>query len=497
MENADKPENFLSRIHRRWNKRSEWILVVTVFAIFIPVFFFLATEKAERGNTGISQHISRQGTYDHIVFDYDQHVFLNGARQMRDSNYEWVMPRHRMPGYSYILSPFFDPETAYPKSRPDPRKVSEGFFERGKFFNIVLSIGVLIALFAFLRIWLPAIESLIVTWGFGWMLAIFKAPYVQPENLFYLTFTVSFVMLWSQLNKPTWIKGVLAGLALAATYILKSAVTPLIALFVACFALKVLTALFREWRQVRAGDRDAISWGVFAVYVARGAVVPLTFVAVLSPYFMNTWKLHGEPFWDVHSKYYMWMDDRSEKYKWRDLGISVPEFEAPADEEMPSFQKYWREHTVKEIFFRFRNGLRDLRARINKDYHGAYILAKKVCLIAVLAICVICWPRLRLSLRDRWPEALLVLGFFIGYSLLYGWYEKIGVGPRLMLALYTPFLVTAMLVIHRFGDQTVRIPKTSIRFNPRYVANAAIITVILVNTVIVLSRDLWAIEGGR
>lgn len=497
MENSDDPENLFLKIRRRWNKRTEWMVVVAVFAISVPVFFFFATEKAELHNSGMSPHIDRKGENYHIVFDYDQHPYLNAGRQFRESNYQWTMPRHRMPGYSYILSTLFDQETAYPKTRANPRKVSDGFFERGKLLNILLSIGVLIGVFAFLRLWLPAIESLIVTWGFGWCLAIFKAPYVQPENLFYLTFAISFLLVWNQLRKPTWTGGILAGLALAATYFLKSAVTPLIALFIACFALKVLAALFVEWRQVRAGDRDAISWGVFATYIARGVVVPVTFLALMTPYFLNTWKIHGEPFWDVHSKYYMWMEDRTDKYKWRDLGIADPDFESPEGEEAPSFGKFWREHSLRDFFYRFRDGFNDLRARVNKDYHGAYVMAKKVCLIAALAICVVCWRRLLPLLRERWPEALLVFGFFIGYSLLYGWYEKIGVGPRLMLGLYLPFLITSMLVIQRFGDQTVRIPKTPIRFNPRYLANAVIAAMILVNAVLVLSRDLWAIEGGR
>ena len=499
MENApETDEPPLPKSGRRWSKRTEWIVVIAAFLVSIPVFYLVADYKAERHNTGVSPHLDRKGEHYHIVFDYDQHPYLNGGRQLKESNYTWVMPRHRMPGYSYILSLFWDPDTAYPKTREDPRKVSNAYFEKGKQVNIILSIIVLIVLFAVLRAWfLPSLEAFVVTWGFGWFLAIFKAPYVQPENLFYLMFTLTFLLCWSQLHRPTWVKGLLAGLVMAGTYGLKSATSPLLMLFVTCFALKILFALFTEWRQKRAGDRDAISWKTFGIYIARGAVTPIVFFALLAPYFINTAKIHGDPFWEVHSKYYMWMNDREEKYKWRDLGIADPDFKPPPGEDPPTLQTYLENHSIKEIYLRFRNGVNDLRARVRKDYTRAYYLAKNVVLVGAIVICLLAWRRFLPALRDRWPEVLYVLGFFIGYSHLYGWYERIGVGPRLMLGLYLPFLVTALLLVYRFGDEKIKIPKTKFEVKPRYVANAVFLAYILINLTLVISKDIWAIEGGR
>ena len=458
-----------------------------LFLAFLIVFHQLATRKADADNSGI-----REDGQPAVLF-HDQQPYLNVARKLVDEDYDWVVPRHRMPGYSLLLIPLYDPETAYPldPTGNDDRRISEGFFERGKTFNILLALGVLVALFFSCRVWMPAWESFLVTWSFGFLLVVIRAPYVQPETIFYLTFSLSFVLLLRQLEKPSWIVGILAGFALAATFILKSAVIPLLALFYACFGLKKAVNLVTSLRKSRS-----FPWKSCFADVAKALLVFVVFATLLSPYLHTTWKLYGAPFWDVHSKYYMWMDNAEEKKKWRDLDIAEPDFVAPEGEEAPSLQKYLREHEVAEILERPRVGWDKLDWRLNHDYRPLVRWILEFCRWAVIVVLVLHWREAWSALRRHWASVLMAVGFFLGYGLLYSWYAAIGVGPRLVLGLALPLIGLSLFLIGRFSGE-VRIPKWGIRINDRRIALVVLSLAALYLGWQVVSEDLWQIEGGQ
>lgn len=469
------------------SQRGRWV-VLALFAVLLPVFHHSATEKAEKDNTGVTER-----GYD-VIFDYDQHPYLNVARKLRDENFRWVTPRHRMPGYSLLLIPLYDPETAHEidPTGEDPRRAGDAFFRRGKAFNIFLSLATLCLLYLFSRRWMPRVEALIVTWAFGLLLAVFKAPYVQPEVIFYLTFTVSFVLLLRQLEAPTWRNGLLSGAALAATFLLKSAVIPLIALFVACFALRaVVDAILRARR-----DGLAAAWRPLPRLVALGVLPLIIFCALLSPYLWNTWKLFGSPFWDAHSKHYMWMDTAEEKYKWRDLRISEPDFVAPPGEEPPNVKKYLAEHSLADIVRRPVEGWEVLLPRVAKDYGALFKFIDQFCFMAVLMVAVLHWREVLAAFQSHWSAVLMVAGFFIGYSLLYSWYVAIRVGPRLILGLALPLIFVCLWFISRFGGE-FRVPRVGWRVNDRNVARAILGVAVAVLGWRVLRTDLWMVEGGQ
>jgi hypothetical protein len=459
-----------------------------LFLVLIGVYWGFATEKAARHNSGMGQN-----GYE-AIFDHDQHPYLSVARKLRDTNFEWVVPRMRMPGYSLLLAPLYDPDTAYPidPTGQDERRVSEAYFERAKVFNRVVCLLALVGLYFFARRWMPVMESLIVTWSFGFLLQIIKAPYVQPEGIFYVIFTISFVLLLRQLIRPTWTTGILAAVALAATFILKSTVLPLIALFGACYGLKWLVDLLLAWRRGEAGQILRQTPRL----VGQAVIVPVLFMALLSPYLINTWKLFGSPFWDVHSKYYMWMETPEEKVKWRDLEISEPHFKAPPGEEPPNAAKYLREHTLREIIDRPVDGFGKLMPRIALDYGSLYQFLTEFCRWSVIAVALLHWRAVWAALRQHWPAVLMAAGFFIGYSLLYSWYTAIRVGPRLILGLALPLIFLSLWFIGRFGG-VVRLPRLGLQLHTRRIIGAVLVVATAVLSVRVLRNDLWLIEGGQ
>jgi hypothetical protein len=129
------------------------------------------------------------------------------------------------------------------------------------------------------------------------------------------------------------------------------------------------------------------------------------------------------------------------------------------------FELYPPSHGVERV----QSGLRMLQKRIRKYYKRAMGMGDLVIKLALAALLlhglISLWDRYlpgrRFVVEDRSPPGALrracarrpyvffyVLGFFVGYLVLYAWYDALGIGPRLMLSLYLPLLFTAVLAAH-------------------------------------------------
>lgn len=470
------------------SRRRSWLAWLP-FVLFLPLFCAIAWEKAERKNSGI------QNNDEHAVFDYDQHAYLNMGRLMRDQDYRKIVPRHRMPGFSFLLSAFSWQSDAYPidPTGQDPRTVGEGYFFRAKVFTLFLACLSLVGLYALCRRFLPVVESHIVTWAFGWLVAVIRAPYVQPELIFYVLFLLSLVLLWRLLVEPRWWLALIAGLVLATAFIIKSSVVPLIALFVACAGLRLLRELWLDRR--RPDDARGTVLGRVGEF-GVALIVPAVFAGVLSPYLINTARMHGSPLWDVHSKHYMWMETDEEKRFWRAAGISDPGFVPPPDRELPTARTYLSERSLSHVIERLKDGWNATLIMIKKRYEGWWIFIRKWLLPVLAVAAVLSYRRTLAGIRAHWIDGLLVTGFLIGYSILYSWYQIIGVGPRLLLSIFLPIAFFASVIVHRLIDgRSFTIRGRTVPW--RALVNAGSIVFITVHTIRLLTGDYWTLEGGR
>ncbi len=461
-------------------------LTLGSFIVLLPLFYVFAWKNGVHHNTGTAKN------GDPIIFEHDQHTYLNMARLMRLTDYERVVARHRMPGYPLMLSSLYRDSDAYVKlSEKDPRNVSDGFFLRAKHFNIMLSLLGIVAVYALARRFLPTLESHVVTWAFAWLMAVFRAPFVQPEVAFYVMFLWSLVMLWRLLVRPRWWLAGTTSLMLAGAFILKSTVIPLVALFVAVALVRVIWLMMdmarrRDWTGVPGALKG----------FGTALLVPTLFAVVLLPYFRNTAEMHGSALWDVHSRHYLWMDSDEEKRRWRNAGIELPEFVPAPGTEVPTLKTYLASHTAGDMVERLREGWDDTRKMVRTRYRtlDLFVMTLTPTLIALLA--VVFWRRTRRAMDRHWLEWLLVAGFFIGYGLLYCWYEAIGVGPRLALALYLPALFFGVLAVHRLAEPVMlRVHRWQAPL--RQVLACLLLIVVAVGGMGVLAGDLWTVEGGR
>lgn len=475
---------------RNWFERAGWIVSVMVLAASLAAFYQISQKRIEKFNPNepLPVEDERSKTDRQVLFHHDQHVYLNTGRMMKRSGYEYVTPRHRTPGYPFLLSFLYSDDDAYtPADDQDPRKVSDAYFSRAKTFNVLLSLGLIVVLFGFAKIYLPVWESLFFTLVLTWHLFVFKACYVQPELLYYTLLLIGFVLLWLQIGEPVWRRGIIAGVVLAAVYMLKSSVLPMLALFVACFAVQRFLRLFAGWREGK------IDWRGWWLDVAKGAVIPVIFVALLSPYLLRTWKMHGSPFWSVHSHHYFWMENGKEKNKWQDLDLADPETVVPP--EVPTMKSYLAGHTWEDIVRRIERGRVAIFWRVRTEYTQAWEIVKKrlfrVCLVIGLLFLLPVWR----SLRKHWVGVLFMAGYFAGYIDLYSWYETIGAGPRLILSVYPALVFVLVWFLHRFAG-TLRIPRLGWRINTRFVVLAVLFGCLAAEMSEVLRTDVWRVIGG-
>lgn len=468
-------------------KRAPRWLSLIPFVILLPLFYFFAWENGVKSNSGIS----KRGDYD-VIFDHDQHSYLNMGKMMREAGYDRVTPRHRMPGYAFLLSALYLESDAYEKiSEKDRRNISPGYFLRAKHFNIALSLLSVVALYLLSRRYLPPLESHVITWAFAWLLAVFRAPYVQPEVSFYVLFLIGLVMLWRLAVNPRWWLAAFAALVLAGAFLLKSTVLPLIVLFLGVTGVWAGFSLFQHWQK-----REPIAWRALLKRIGTAVLVPVAFGAVLFPFFQNTAAMYGSPLWDVHSRHYMWMDSDEEKRFWRKMGISEPDFVVPEGKEVPTAATYLATHDAGQMVRRVVDGWGHTRNMIRDRYSALDFLVRRLAPILLLFLAVAVWRRSKREMNQHWIEGLLVLGFFLGYGLLYCWYEAIGVGPRLALALFLPALFFLVLAIHRLAEPVIlRVYRWQAPL--RVVVAAIMLAFVVVGAIGVVTQDLWVVEGGR
>ncbi|NNE93403.1 MAG: hypothetical protein HKN23_17295 [Verrucomicrobiales bacterium] len=488
-----------------WKRWLPWIVSAVIFTVFLPLFWHCAQNRAEKFNSNLVETSRIDGKIVPIIFHYDQHVYMNTGRLMKRSGYTYVVPRHRTPGYPFLLSLLYDADHEYQFTDGDSRRVSDHFFKRAKLFNIIVSIVCIIVLFLFVTRYVSVWFALLFTWSIGWFHFIFRAPFVQPEVLFTTLGFIGFVLMARQMISPTWTRGVVAGVLMAAAFIIKAAILPLVALFCACFALKFLWELWGDFRAKK------LKWKPWFLDVAKGIVVPVFFFALLSPYMIHTWKKHGNPIWSVHSQHFMWLEDREEKHKWRLLLATIEE-EGKAPEDAPSKENYFKKHTYKEFIERSLFGAQKSIERVAREYRNAYrFLTRRVVRTANVVIVLAFLaaipairrkfftedsPRLFDYIKQYWFLIPYFGLFCLGYAILYGAYQTIGAGPRLFLSMYPAVLFSIWLLIDRLPPTLVLPIKDGIKIPGRPVFHGIVALCLLLGLVHNFSHELYRVIGA-
>jgi hypothetical protein len=113
------------------------------------------------------------------------------------------------------------------------------------------------------------------------------------------------------------------------------------------------------------------------------------------------------------------------------------------EEAIPSLQNYVRNHSIFEILYRFIHGFLVLGYKTLWSYgYGEFVM---IYIIVLTAFFVqnktITLPFLR---STNLAVPLFVVGYFLGYTILYAWYTPIASGNRFILSLFLPAMYMIM-----------------------------------------------------
>ncbi len=377
------------------------------------------------------------GRMNNLIMDHnDQRVYMNYAKSFASPSFDGFIPRMRMPLYPRILS-----------LAARPGMNVEHFFPVAQAFNIVLSLACLLVLFLFLRRWMGDWLGLCFCLVVAFQAYILRAGYVQPEIILTTIITLTCAQLVETMRRPVWWNAVLAGVLLCAWFQTKASAQGALAIFLAVLGMKwIFAGKGRRWPLARAA-----------------VIVLLAYMLPMSSYLVTSWKVFGNPFYNVQSKYYMWCeppapgkdDDDDEKHMLQKLNLDYNLNNLPADlTQLPSMERYLKQHTFEDIKARERKGLWSM-------FKFAFIEYPLLCFMLAVWAAIAVWAisrRWRDAAKDTlvcfWEIAFLVILVTV-FVYLFGWFTPLKVGTRLIFSIsLIPMFFCAAVAHHYLKDES-------------------------------------------
>lgn len=383
----------------------------------------------------------------------DQGAYMDFARKAHETRLHYTGGRNRMPLFPWIMALFCSPEMT-----------DQELFETGKWANVGLSIAMLLSLGAAFFVRFSRLYATYAILCVAFLVYVLKSPVFQPELLYYSLFGFAFILAISNLYAPTWRKSLFVGLLFGLAHFTKASALPAVAIYVSSFGILTIVRLVRQesGRQRLMNSGIHVLLGVFA------------FLAILFPYFQESFQKYGSHLYNVNTTFYIWYESWDEaKAGTSAAGDRVGYPDLPA-EEIPTLQKYLREHSLQQILGRFRSGLKWLYELSCKLDHTpslfghagtgpggqlGYCHQVGAGLLLILAsLPLFLRRRARGKLLDNVHVIFFVSMIFVVYTLASAWYIPIGgTSTRQFLPLMIPFFWTLGLVMHTAPVQSLRL----------------------------------------
>lgn len=404
----------------------------------------------------------------------DQSAYMEYARAMVESNYTVIGGRNRMPIYPFLQSLFYQPGMS-----------DDAFFTVGKYVNLVLSLLLLAGLAWLFSLYLPWPEALTLLLITAFTIFIFKAGFFQTELLFYFLNFCLFLLMWRLLQQNSWQLAILTGVVAGVAHLTKASILPGLALFLGFAGLR--------WGWAALQNRSGGLTKQMVSQILPVLLVALCFLITVYPYISTSKRVFGHYFYNVNSTFYMWYDSWEEaKQGTRAHGDRVGWPDMPS-EEIPSMNKYLREHTTEQIINRFVAGGRTVFDNVINSY--GYFKYLVIYFALLLAAMLWSWRQALQALRANPFLYLFLLTYFVLYLLLCFWYAPIASGNRIILAQFLPMLFTLAYGFHcLLRSASIKIDRHFIPLST--MVTVAILLVLVVDSYSVLTERVAAIYGG-
>ena len=399
---------------------------------------------------------------------------------------------HRTDGVVNPLWPWVAAWLADAKHVPSGEKeVTEKdreFFNQGRWFHVTWTLGFIVILgFVCLRVFsLGGTLVVVLLTGFGALLP--RSAYFQPEPIFFVFFTATWVACMFALHKNSlWMHGVI-GVFGGLAYLAKGSVQPLLLAYVFVSTLRwiseqiLLKRHLAPWAlRYSPASRAALADGDVPEAPALQKLANKTsdtlwlkgnhwiaiflmffcFLMTAGPRLSFSSQTYGSAF-HSYPAYWMWFDDFKDCYAWMGEHNSKAKLEATPKEDFPSYSNYAKTHSPEQMWQRLIDGTKvkvgellwpgyTTKSKTPKPWKGVlelrgiYLGWLVLVLLGFSIALRFAAPRPVNASQRMHPEAathvLFVACVFSGYALAYGWYTPIGKGDRFMLSLYAPLVL--------------------------------------------------------
>ncbi|MBN1813300.1 MAG: hypothetical protein JXA14_15800 [Anaerolineae bacterium] len=447
-------------------------LAAIVIVALVYLYWYGAVEHLKERNT-------EMGTTD-------QRGYLKYAKSVYELIHEgeyFYGNRNRMPFYPFLQSFMYEPDLA-----------DEEYFVRGKYFNIALSLLLLVGIFFIFTKYFPWPHIVNLMLIVAFTVFIFKAAYFHAELTFYFLNFCAFLLMCKMLDNPSWKLGSLTGVVLGVAHLTKASVMLGLGLFLLFSLTKVVCMLYINLTSKASSSVLEYSKGAIIYQVLSVALVVVSFLATVYPYISTSKKYFGKYFYNVNTTFYMWYDSWDEVKEGTRAHGDRDGWPDMPPEDIPSAGKYLREHTTQQIIDRVVNGLKQLNSQC-KDSYGYYKYVLIYC--ATFLVVVILNFRRNLEMVAQHPFILsFCLFYFVAYLLAYAWYMAIAFGNRFILAQFLPFMFSISYVICAQPSRYLPIRCKGIRIRSLDVLNVSVLLVLVVDIYFILTERIVALYGG-
>jgi len=397
-------------------QRGAWMVFLVVAFVLALLTYFAIVEAQNRINVEI--RLADQGAYMQI------------SERAYETSFHYTGDRARMPMYPWIQALFYSPEMS-----------DEAFFEQGKRINTVISVICLaiIGLVFFVKFSkFTALYSLMVI---AYLLFAIRAPWFQPELMFYTLFWLAFALSIECIRAPSWKKTVAVGALFALAHFTKASALPGLLIYSASFAALLARRLYQ--REMRRAD-------ILTVF-ARATMPIVVFFILLFPYFSESKARYGHYLYNVNTTFYIWYDTwKIAKHGTYAAGDREGWPDMPA-EEIPSLEWYLSTHSARDIIDRFRVGWRAFSRAICVKPGGEYrygVCGHSVAALVIIlgSLGVLLRQKRQAALATDFQAAFFITTFLGAYLLAALWYHPIAVTPRMLFSLILPLFWTLGVV---------------------------------------------------
>jgi len=394
-------------------------LIIAAGFIYLGSLYYLAgNAHSEQVNTTFA--------------DRDEASYMGFAIKARDSNFRFTGTRNQMPVYPYIQGFFYDPNMNL-----------VDFFAQGKQINIFLSLASLVVLFLAFNKILPLYQVINLTLITAFGLYVFKSGYFMTELLYYSLGALAYMLMSLSLVRPSIKLSVGTGIVLGIGHLTKASVLPALLLFIGIFLANEVFTIILGWKK-KPLNTDRTQPGL-KVRIGNLFLVVICYLAVISPYIIESKRIYGSYFYNVNSTFYMWYDSWEEAIEGTMAHGDGKAWPDMPSEDIPNPGNYFREHTLSDVWDRIEYGIYWQTENIRYQY-GFFNYPVLLMIYAIVLFSIDLKRNLSIA-KKYFPLVIFAACYFAAYLSLYIWYSPIANLPRFIYALYVPLLLSIFVAM--------------------------------------------------